>query len=149
MDKQSFELFIQSQIPIAWEAGVRFEHFEKDKAQTSVVFSRMNQNPFGSMFWAVEGMAAEFAGGMLLLSRIAASGKDLASLVIRNEGRFMKKALGKIVFSCNDADRIDQAINTALNSGEAVEVDLRSSAMDEANETVAEFTFTWSIKLRQ
>jgi len=148
MNKESFDHILKTQIPIAWIAGVRFESFDRDTYQTSVELDFLNQNPFGSMFWAVEGMAAEFAGGMMLVHKIEASGKNMSSLVIKSEITFSKKAVGKIIFTCKDGKKIDKEIQRAIEKNEPRTFDLTSVGTDESGDIVAEFVFTWSIKLR-
>jgi hypothetical protein len=148
MNKESFDQLLKSQMPIAWIAGVRYESCNQEMAKTSVVLDLLNQNPFGSMFWAIEGMAAEFAGGMMLISKIMFSGKSISSLVVKTESTFSKKALGKIVFSCDQGKMIDARIQTAIETGEPTEIELTSIATDEEGDEVARFVFTWSIRLR-
>ena len=148
MNADQFEQFLRAQLPIAWIAGVRLQHYSSDEASTYVVFDALNQNPFGSMFWAVEGMAAEFAGGILLMNKIAQSQHSIASLVIKNEGTFVKKALGKIVFTCQQGQAIEQLLQTAIQSGEAARIVLESRGTDETGDEVARFAFTWSVKRR-
>lgn len=147
--KERFEKLIQLQIPIAWIAGVRFEKYENNALTTFVQFDFLNQNPFGSMFWAVEGMAAEFAGGMMLVSKIEQSKQNIASLVVKNECIFHKKALGKISFTCNEGAKIDEAIAATIATGEAQTIVLTSIATDEESDKVGTFIFTWSIKARK
>lgn len=148
MNAESFEQILRNQIPIAWIAGVRFESYQGETFKTSVEHDFLNQNPFGSMFWAVEGMAAEFAGGMMLKDRINAAGKSMATLVVKNEAVFTKKARGKIVFSCKEGAKIDQEIQKAIDTNTPSVFDLKSVGTDEEGDMVAEFVFTWSIKLR-
>ncbi|MGJ1312188.1 hypothetical protein ACS126_06180 [Sphingobacterium lactis] len=98
MNRETFKQLLTSQIPIAWIAGVRLESFSDNEMQTSVELDFLNQNPFKSMFWAVEGMAAEFAGGMMMLSKIEQSGQNIATLVIKNEATFTKKAMQTVPY---------------------------------------------------
>ena len=93
-------------------------------------------------------MAAEFAGGMMLLEKIRKSGKNISTLVTKNEAVFTKKAVGKIVFTCGQGEEIDQAIREAVKTNEGITIKLTSLGTDEAGEQVAQFDFTWSIKLR-
>jgi len=148
MNQESFEQILRAQLPIAWIAGVRFQSFEKDTFKTCVQHDILNQNPFGSMFWAVQGMAAEFAGGMMLLRKIESSGKSIASLIIKSESTFSKKATGKIIFTCNDGGKINNEIQKAIETNNPSVFDLCSIGTDELNDVVAEFVFTWSIKVR-
>lgn len=109
MNKETFKQLLTTQIPIAWIAGVRLESAAENEIKTYVELDFLNQNPFKSMFWAVEGMAAEFAGGMMLLEKIRKSGKNISTLVTKNEAVFTKKAVGKIVFTCGQGEEIDPA----------------------------------------
>ena len=145
---ETFDFFLQAQMPIAHTAGVKLDNFENNKVVTSVTFGRMNQNPFGSMFWAVQGMAAEFAGGIMLLTKIQATGTDVSMLVIKNENQFFKKAKGKILFTCDQGELIDAAVQKAIASGESEEMILVSEGVNEEDEIVGRFRFTWSIKKR-
>ncbi len=148
MTQEQFKQILTSQIPIAWIAGVRLESFDKNEVKTFVDFDFLNQNPFNSMFWAVQGMAAEFCGGMMLLGKVTASQQNIATLVVHQESTFTKKAVGKIVFSCKDGELIDQKIKEAIETKEGLTFQLTSVGTDEENDVVATFKFTWSIKLR-
>ena len=149
MNEKKFNAILKKEIPIAWIAGVRFHSFSDDIFKTKVELDLLNQNPFGSMFWAVEGMAAEFAGGMMLLNKIEASGKSIASLVIKNEVIFSKKAVGKIIFTCKEGKMIDAMLQEAIATNSTKTFELTSIGTDEQNDVVAEFKFTWSIKIRK
>ena len=149
MNQESFEQLLRSQLPIAWIAGVRLESYENGVCKTCVTHDFLNQNPFGSMFWAVQGMAAEFAGGMMLNHMIKASGKSISYLVIESKSTFHKKATGKIIFTCTQGSTIDQEIQKAIETNSPSVFELKSIGTDESNEVVAEFTFTWSIKVRE
>lgn len=148
MNKAKFDQFVKAQLPIAWMAGVRYGNYENNTFSTYVELDFLNQNPFGSMFWAVEGMAAEFAGGMMLLDKIEASGKSFSTLVVKNEVVFTKKAIGKITFTCTQGAYIDEEIQKAIDTNEARTLTLTSIGTDEAGDQVANFVFTWSIKKR-
>ena len=149
MNQESFEHLLRSQLPIAWIAGVRLENYNNGTCKISVEHDFLNQNPFGSMFWAVQGMAAEFAGGMMLTHLIEDSGKNISYLVVKSESTFLKKATGKIIFSCEEGAKIKQEIQNAIESNSPSVFELSSIGTDEANDIVAEFTFTWSIKVRE
>jgi acyl-coenzyme A thioesterase PaaI-like protein len=145
MTEKEFEEYLTTHIPIAWEAGVRFESYDGNSCSISVELGLMNQNPFRSMFWAVEGMAAEFAGGMMLLSKIEATGVQMSTLVVNGTMTFTKKAVGKIEFTCDQGSKIDQEIEAAIATKEARAFELTSIGIDEEGDQVAEFVFTWSV----
>ena len=149
MNQESFEHLLRSQLPIAWIAGVRLESYDNGTCKICVEHDFLNQNPFGSMFWAVQGMAAEFAGGMMLTHLIEASGKSISYLVVKSESTFHKKATGKIIFTCEEGAKINQEIQNAIKSNSPSVFELSSIGTDEADDIIAEFTFTWSIKIRE
>ncbi|ADX68331.1 MULTISPECIES: YiiD C-terminal domain-containing protein [Weeksella] len=148
MTQALFKQILTSQIPIAWIAGVRLESFDKNQVQTYVEFDFLNQNPFQSMFWAVQGMAAEFSGGMMLLNKVQESGANISTLVVHQESTFTKKAVGKIVFTCSDGELMDEKIKEAIETQEGVTFQVSSVGTDEEGDVVAKFLFTWSIKAR-
>ena len=55
--------YIIFKLPSAFLCGVRTQFINSEKCIVTVKHRWINQNPFKSMFWAVQGMAAEFATG--------------------------------------------------------------------------------------
>ena len=57
----------------------------------------------------------------------------------------MKRAKGRITFTCNDVAKARVAIEESLNTGEAVEIDLTSQGKDSEGEIVSEWVFKWNL----
>jgi len=148
MNRLLFNLFVWTKVPIAKLAGLRLRQLDTSGCQIQVTHGWLNQNPFKSMFWAVEGMAAEFSTGMLTDLHIRRSGQRFAMLVVAMSASFTKKAVGTIVFRCDQGEAIAAALTLAQQTGAAQTVRLRSVGSDESGEQVAEFFFTWSLKAR-
>lgn len=70
-------------------------------------------------------------------------------LIVKNEGMFYKKAIGKITFTCCDGSQILAAVEQCMQTGEATTVICNSKGINEAGELVAEFNFIWSFKARK
>jgi hypothetical protein len=136
-------------IPAAWWSGVRLHELTETLAITRVRHRWVNQNPFNSMFWAVQGMAAEFASGALAIHHIRRSGKPVSMLVINNRANFSKKAKGVITFTCDQGEAIRGAIDKAIETGEGQTLWMRSVGLNSEGETVSAFEFEWSFKLKQ
>ena len=83
-------MFTFMNLPSAWWCGVRLKYIDDKKAMTTVKLKWMNQNPFKSMFWAVQGMAAELSTGALVMNEIQKSGKKVSMLVANNKATFTK-----------------------------------------------------------
>lgn len=148
MNRLLFNLFVWTKVPIAKIAGLRLRHLDDAGCQIQVTHGWLNQNPFKSMFWAVEGMAAEFSTGILADRHIRRSGSRYAMLVVAMSATFSKKAVGTLVFRCDQGAAIAAALVQARATGEPQTLSLRSVGTDESGDQVAEFCFTWSFKAR-
>lgn len=80
-------------LPSAFWSGVRVKSISPELCQTTVKHGWFNQNPFKSMYFAVQAMAAEFTTGALVMYRIKESGKDISMLVAQNKAVFTKRLL--------------------------------------------------------
>ncbi len=98
-------------LPAAWLTGVRISLISETKCEVKVRFKWINQNPYRSMFWAVQGMAAELTTGMLLTKSIQESNTNISMLLIGNKSNFYKKAVGRIKFICEQGETAKELIN--------------------------------------
>lgn len=149
MNRSFFRKILLFKLPIAKIAGVKLHSFSEKESQISVKLGWLNQNPFNSMFWAVQGMAAELSTGTLCMSKIQKSGKKISMLVVGLQANFTKKAVGKIIFSCNQGEELDSVLKKAIETGEGQTLLMKSTGIDEAGDQVAEFIFTWSFKVKK
>ena len=145
----AFRWFLFTKVPAAFFAGVKLEKLEMEEAAISVKYSWFNKNPFRSVYFAVLLMPAEASTGILCMGYLYKRNPGVSMLVVRTEGNFLKKATGKIIFTCSDGLLIDEAIGKAVSSGEAATARCRSIGKNEQGETVADFYFTWSFKTRR
>ena len=148
MNKFQLHLFLFLKIPISWIAGVRLKVMNDEICITKVKFGWLNQNPFNSMFWAVQGMAAEFSTGFLCAEKIRKSGKKISMLVVHNKAEFTKKAVGRVTFSCLQGKELDAVLQKAIETGEGQTLTLFSEGKDQKGDLVSKFAFTWSFKVK-
>ena len=148
MNKFQLHLFLFLKIPISWIAGVRLKVMNDEICVTKVKFGWLNQNPFNSMFWAVQGMAAEFSTGFLCAEKIRKSGKKISMLVVHNQAEFTKKAVGRVTFSCHQGKELDAVLQKAIETGEGQTLTLFSEGKDQKGDLVSKFAFTWSFKVK-
>lgn len=141
--------FMFFKLPSAFWCGVRAKSISPDKCVASVKHRWFNQNPFNSMYFAVQAMAAEFTTGALVMMQIKKSGKNISMLVANNKANFSKKAIGRITFSCNEGDLIEDAIKRTIATDEGQTIWLKSIGIDEKGDQVSEMYFEWSIRLKQ
>ena len=134
-------------LPAAWLTGVRISSISDTKCEVKVRFKWINQNPYRSMFWAVQGMAAELTTGMLLTKSIQESNTNISMLLVGNKSNFYKKAVGKIKFICDQGETAKELINlTKKNTTHKAW--LKAKGFDETGDMVSEFDFEWSCKKR-
>lgn len=135
-------------LPAAWWTGVRVRFMDEEKAVVTVKHSWRNQNPFRSMFWAVQGMAAELTTGVLVMEQIRKSGKRISMLVANNNATFTKKATGKITFTCTDGGKVRDAVQRAIDTGEGQTLWMQSIGVNREGIPVSTFNFEWTLKLK-
>ncbi|MHC5201242.1 DUF4442 domain-containing protein [Myroides sp. LJL119] len=140
--------FLFFKLPAAYWSGVRLTQISKEIAVTSVKHSWANQNPFKSMYFAVQAMAGELSTGVLMMQKIQESGHKISMLVASNNSSFTKKATGRIFFQCNDGIKVDQAISQAIETKQGVTLWMQSIGRNQMGEQVSVMNFEWTIKLK-
>ncbi len=143
-----FNLFTFFKLPSAWWCGVRLKHLDTNKAVVTVTHRWFNQNPFRSMFWAVQGMAAELSTGAMVISQIRETGKKISMLVQNNNASFTKKATGKITFTCEDGHLIAAALEKTIATGEGQTIWMKSVGINKDGVVVSTFNFEWTVRLK-
>ena len=140
--------YLLFKLPAAYFSGVRTKHIDDTTCVVSVKHRWINQNPFNSMFWAVQGMAAELTTGALVMKKIRESGGKISMLVANNNASFTKKATGRITFKCEEGHKIDEAIAKAIETGEGQTVWLNSNGVNNDGVEVSSFNFEWTLKVK-
>jgi Domain of unknown function (DUF4442) len=141
-----FNQFLFFKLPSAFLCGVRVKLIDEKQCVVSVKHRWINQNPFGSMYFAVQAMAAELSTGALVIAQIKNSGEKISMLVANNKSNFTKKATGRINFFCNDGHLIAEAIQKTIETGDGQTFWMKSIGTNEQGIQVSEMDFEWSIK---
>ncbi|WP_089380819.1 DUF4442 domain-containing protein [Lutibacter agarilyticus] len=140
--------FLMFKLPSAYLCGVRLKELDAEKAVATVKYRWINQNPFNSMYFAVQSMAAELTTGTIVIQKIQESGQKISMLVTNHSGAFTKKAVGRITFTCADGHLIDEALKRTIETGEGETIQMKSFGIDAQGDQVSAYEFEWSIKLR-
>ena len=148
MNQLKYTFFLFFQLPSAFFCGVRLKYLDSLKSIVSINHSWFNKNPFKSIFWAAQGMAAELTTGSLIKNAIKESGVNVSYLVVENKSSFYKKATGKIIFECNQGKELQDLFNSFDKDNNKAIIELKSIGTDSNNIKVSEFCFTWSLKVR-
>jgi len=143
-----FRLFQFTKIPSAFFAGVRVREIDETHSIVSVPYKWFSQNPFRSTYFACLSMAAEMSTGVLAMSHVYKRQPAVSMLVVSMSANYSKKATGLTNFRCNDGPAIKSAVEQAIATGEAQTLTARSIGTNAAGEQIAEFSFTWSFKVK-
>ena len=135
-------------LPAAYFTGVRATYLDSETCSASVKFRWINQNPFKSMYWAVQGMAAELTTGALIIAKIREKDFNISMLLIGNAATFLKRSRGRLTFTCNEGKLVDDAITKAVSTGEGQSIKMNAKGIDDEGQEVSHFTFEWGIKVR-
>ncbi|WP_439128012.1 DUF4442 domain-containing protein [Polaribacter sp.] len=140
--------FMFFKLPLGWLSGLRVKVLNDDVCTVQIKHQWINQNPFKSMFWAAQGMAAEMTTGALVMKAIEQSNQKVSMLVTKQEAEFYKKATGKILFTCKGGFVIKQAIEKSIETKKGQVVTLISEGKNEEGVVVSQFSFEWSLKAK-
>jgi hypothetical protein len=149
MSPFKINFFTLLKLPSAWFTGVRAKEINSKLCKVSVRKSWINQNPFNSIFWAIQGMAAELSTGALLMYYIKKSGRKISMLVLNNKGSFLKKAKGRVTFKCNQGEEVEKIVSLAIQKSKPQKIIMNSFGLDSNGQKVSEFEFEWTILVKK
>ena len=143
-----FKLFLFLKLPMAFLAGINLKELSDAHAVVRMRYKYLNKNPFGSIYFACLSMAGELASGMLAASIAYKSNPKLSMLVVGVKINFTKKAVGTIIFECNQGKEILATIQKSIDTGEGQTIDVLTVAKNDQGVVVAEFLIKWSFKVK-
>ena len=135
-------------LPSVFWLGIRVKTISEESCTVAVKHRWINQNPFKSLFWAVQGMAAELTSGALVMSYIKESDQQISMLVANNKASFFKKATGRITFTCTDGLKIKEAIAQTIATGEGQTCWMKAEGVNKEGIVVSVFEFEWTVKVK-
>ena len=135
-------------LPSAWWSGVRLHEITSNKCVVKVKHKWVNQNPFKSMFWAVQGMAAELTTGTLIMNEIQKSNHNISMLVLNNKANFSKKATGEITFLCSPKEELRNVFSELIRSKKPQTIWLKSIGINQNKDIVSTFEFEWTLLIK-
>ena len=143
-----FRLFLLFNLPSAYFAGVRIKFISEEKCAVTVPYKWFSKNPFRSTYFACLAMAAEMSTGALTLSHIYKRSPSVSMLITDMTAEYYKKATAVTTFVCRDGIALRDAVEEAIAANGNNIITVKSTGTNEAGEMIAEFSFTWSLKVR-
>lgn len=141
-----FKLFLLKRLPMAFLAGLRVTRANTESASVTISLWHLTKNPFRSIYFACQAMAAEFSTGILAMHAIEQTGHPFSLLVVQLQAEFTKKATGTITFECTGGERLIQTAEQCLKDHQPNTCTVTSIGTDVQGATVAKFNVTWSFK---
>jgi hypothetical protein len=143
-----FNIFLITNLPMAFLSGLRVLFFDENNAVVSVPYRWLTQNPFQSTYFACLAMAAEMSTGLLVMSNVLGHSKPVSMLVVDLNCQFSKKCKERIFFECIDGLLIQSAAQKAIDTNESQAIKTQSIGRNIAGEEVCRFEVTWSLKVK-
>lgn len=143
-----FRLFLLTRLPNALFAGVRIKSINEDKCVVTVPYKWFTKNPFRSTYFACLSMAAEMSTGALVLAHIYKRQPSVSMLVTEMTAEYYKKAVGVTTFVCKDGRALKDAVEEVIEMNGSNAITVKATGTNDKGELVAEFSFTWSLKVR-
>lgn len=147
-NRKNLNLYLLKNLPSAYLCGVRVHSISDVHCIVRAKHTWFNQNPFKSMYFAVQNMGAELTTGVLVMKAIKESNKKVSMLVLNQKSQFTKKATGVITFKCDDGLMIREKVNEALLTKQGVSFWVRSEGYDEQGDRVGVYDFEWTLKAK-
>lgn len=144
--KQCF--YYSKNLPMALFSGTRLIYLDEDRSVSTVPYCWRNKNPFHSVYFAVQSMAAELSTAAPVLLALKTLDADVAMIIVELKAEFVKKAQSDIEFTCFDYKKIYNIVSRLQQAGDTASVVARTVGRDTDGDEVAIFHFTWSFKRR-
>lgn len=141
--------FLLRRLPAAFFSGVRIMDVTERSCKVIVPYKWFTRNPFRSTYFACLSMAAELSTGALAMMQLYKRTPAVSMLIVKMESTYLKKATSITTFVCDDGYALRETIERAVATGEGQTLVTRSSGINEQGESVAEFLFTWSFKVKR
>jgi len=141
-------LYYLKSLPMAFVSGIRLIHLDQKKSVVTVPNRWLNKNPFKSMYFAVQSMAAELSTAAPVMLALHGVDASIALIIVNIEADFVKKAQSQLTFVCLDYEKIFNTISGLVQAGDSATVTAKTIGKDADGDEVATFYFTWSFKRR-
>lgn len=140
--------FMLAKMPLGLFAGLRIRSLDADRCETTVPYGWRSTNPFRSIYFAAQSMAAELSTGAIAMLAVKLAPAPVAMLITGLESSFTKKATSKVTFTCEEGDKLLAAVRETVETGEPAVARVETVGRMADGTEVSRFAFTWSFKKR-
>ena len=130
-------------LPMGLLTGMRIHLLNERECMVVLKDRWWIRNPFGSVFWAVMGMAAELSTGALVY---AYAGRELKFILVGMEAKFIKKVKGKSSYFCASGPEVNRVCESLNKAGDMDVIRMPVIVKDPNDQVLAEFLFEWQLR---
>ena len=131
--------------------GVRIVSIDDRSVCVSIPYGWRSQNPFRSIYFAAQAAAAEMSTGVPAIMAIQREEK-ISMLITDMKASYVKKANRKVLFTCDEVERVISEIDQMLLDQEPRTITMKSVGIQKGTKgeevVVSTFAFTWSFKIK-
>ena len=138
-----------AKLPMAALSEMKILELDNEQSKVTVPYKFLNKNPFNSTYWAVQGMAAEMASGIVLQMKLHDYEENISTYVLSCNAKFVKTANDVTTFVFKQGKDFDTAIQNTIKTGEGINVVTETIGFNKAGVIVSEWEFVWGIKVRK
>jgi len=142
-NRWKLRFWMASHLPMGMLTGMRIHSIDENGCVVVLKERWWIRNPFGSVFWAVMGMAAELSTGALVYVYAV---KGVKFILVGVEGTFFKKVKGKSYYFCQAGPEILRLTEQMQDAGDSGEVIMPVQVKDAGDQLLAEFSFRWQLR---
>ena len=144
----NFRLYLWARLPLAACAGLSLRRLDEEACTVALPGGWRTQNPFRSMYFAAQAMAAEMSTGAPAMMLAEGAAASVSMLVREVRGVFNRRIQGEAEFTFADIDAMRAALDRAVETGESESFVGRSTGRNRDGAPASEFEITWSFKRR-
>jgi hypothetical protein len=144
----NFRLYLWARLPLAACAGLSLRRLDETGCTVALPGGWRTQNPFRSMYFAAQSMAAEMSTGAPAMMLAEGASASVSMLVREVRGVFTRRIQGVAEFTFEDLAGMREAVDRAVATGESESFVARSVGRNRGGGAASEFEITWSFKRR-
>lgn len=144
----NFRLYLWARLPLAACAGLSLRRLDETACTVTLPGGWRTQNPFRSMYFAAQAMAAEMSTGAPAMMLAEGASASVSMLVREVRGVFTRRIQGQAAFTFEDLAGMRATVERAVASGESESFVARSVGRTTDGTAASEFEVTWSFKRR-
>lgn len=139
------KLFGLTQVPLLFAVRPKVIELSDTRCVVCLPFKRRVKNHLGSVYFGAQAIGADTCVGMLAMDKIQKSQKNI-SLVFKDfKANFIKRAVGEMLFICDDGKAITELVNEVIETKERRHKTIKAHGRVHG-EIVSEFELTLSLK---